>query len=69
MKSLLFATVLVVCALAVGLAGADPRQEEAFRRARLLMVERYLVKEGVTNKAVLASMSEVPRHRFVDPAW
>lgn len=45
------------------------QQEEAFRRARLLMVERYLVREGITHKAVLAAMRSVPRHLFVDPAY
>lgn len=32
------------------------------------MVDEYLVKEGITNRRVIAAMRKVPRHEFVLPA-
>lgn len=47
---------------------ADPvevRSEAAFREARMKMVQDELIREGIKNQSVLASMRAVPRHRFV----
>ncbi len=41
--------------------------EETQRARRLEMVERQIKDRGITNQAVLAAMSKVPRHRFVSP--
>ncbi|MCA9071436.1 MAG: protein-L-isoaspartate(D-aspartate) O-methyltransferase, partial [Planctomycetaceae bacterium] len=35
---------------------------------RNTMVDEYLVKEGITNRRVIAAMRKVPRHEFVLPA-
>ncbi|HKI18801.1 MAG TPA: protein-L-isoaspartate O-methyltransferase, partial [Isosphaeraceae bacterium] len=43
----------------------DDDSEETQRDRRLDMVERQIRDRGITNKAVLAAMSKVPRHRFV----
>jgi protein-L-isoaspartate(D-aspartate) O-methyltransferase len=43
--------------------------DETQRARRLEMVERQIRDRGVTDKAVLAAMSKVPRHRFVPPRW
>ncbi len=42
--------------------GRDP-----FVDARNRMVDDFLVREGITNKAVIKSMRTVPRHKFVPP--
>jgi protein-L-isoaspartate(D-aspartate) O-methyltransferase len=68
-RSVSFAITAVLFHLTALQAGADPRPDEAYRKARLRMVERYVVKEGITHPAVLAALREVPRHKFVDPAW
>ena len=34
---------------------------------RNLMVDEYLVKEGISNRRVIAAMRKVPRHEFVPP--
>ncbi len=52
--------------LAFGGFGGDI-PEETQRARRLEMVERQIRDRGVTDKAVLAAMSKVPRHRFVPP--
>lgn len=44
---------------------ADSQQPDKYRDARLNMVERELVREGIKNQAVLESMRQVPRHLFV----
>ncbi len=41
---------------------------EKFVRARKQMVDRQLRARGIKNKALLEVMSQVPRHRFVDPS-
>jgi protein-L-isoaspartate(D-aspartate) O-methyltransferase len=40
-----------------------------FDQQRLRMVEQQLRGRGITDPAVLAAMSRVPRHRFVDPEY
>ena len=50
------------CAVAISLAMPD------FARARLNMVESQIRTNKVTDPAVLAAFSEVPREAFVDPA-
>jgi protein-L-isoaspartate(D-aspartate) O-methyltransferase len=47
---------------------ASPRlvaQDEAFRAARLALVERHIAGQGVSDVATLAAMRTVPRHEFV----
>jgi protein-L-isoaspartate(D-aspartate) O-methyltransferase len=62
------------CRAAFGLFGlalvltARAQDDESFRAARLRMVEVDIAREGITNKAVLDAMREVPRHRLVDPS-
>jgi protein-L-isoaspartate(D-aspartate) O-methyltransferase len=53
----------VLASLHVQSAGVDE-----FQSQRLLMVDRQLRSRGIRNAAVLQAMSNVPRHRFVDPA-
>ena len=50
--------------LAFGGFGGDV-SEETQRERRLEMVEGQIRDRGITNRAVLAAMSKVPRHRFV----
>lgn len=40
---------------------------DRYAEARTRMVDEYLVKEGITNQAVLQSMRTVPRHLFCLP--
>ncbi len=49
------------------LAPAQPpaKEPEEYRAARLRMVERDLVRDGITHPAVLDAMRQVPRHLFV----
>jgi len=47
----------------------DDASEETYRARRLEMVERQIRYRGVTDQAVLAAMSKVPRHRFVPARW
>ncbi len=58
--------------LAVVLAVAAQRpskaQEPDWKRLRELMVQRYLVAEGITNPRVLKAMRDTPRHLFIPPA-
>lgn len=59
-----------MCALALitfGLTGTG--QEDVYQRARSRLVEEYLVKEGITNDAVLRAIRRVPRHLFVAPKY
>ena len=46
-------------------ACAEAQSRDRYRDARLRMVERFLVQEGITNKRVIAVMQQVPRHEFV----
>jgi protein-L-isoaspartate(D-aspartate) O-methyltransferase len=50
--------------VAVGGFGGDV-PEETQRQRRLEMVQRQIRDRGITDQAVLAAMSKVPRHRFV----
>ena len=43
--------------------------EQEFKRLRRLMVEEQLRPRGIRDKRVLAAMSKVPRHQFVDSSW
>lgn len=43
-------------------------QVDRLKALRNLMVDEYLVKEGITNRRVIAAMRTVPRHEFVLPA-
>ncbi len=44
-----------------------PTPDAIFQRARARMVERHLVRAGVTDARVLAAMGQVPREHFVPP--
>src|SRR5690349_957329 len=50
----------VACSL-LSAADEDPK----YRRLRLEMVKEVVAREGVTNRAVLDAMRQVPRHLFV----
>jgi len=39
--------------------------DESFNRAREVMIQRQLIRRGITDARVLAAMREVPRHLFV----
>jgi protein-L-isoaspartate(D-aspartate) O-methyltransferase len=54
--------------LASGGFGGD-LSEETQKARRLHMVARQIKERGVTDKAVLAAMTKVPRHRFVPDVW
>jgi protein-L-isoaspartate(D-aspartate) O-methyltransferase len=41
------------------------QEEEAFRQARLELVEKYIEGAGIMNEDVLRAMHAVPRHKFV----
>ena len=49
------------------IATPSTREEDAFRRQRLKMVEMTIEARGVTDRDVLRAMQTVPRHRFVKP--
>jgi protein-L-isoaspartate(D-aspartate) O-methyltransferase len=51
----------------LGIPRAALAQIDRFELQRNAMVEEYLVKEGITNRAVIAAMRKVPRHEFVLP--
>ena len=56
-----FATLLVLCAASLpGFAADDDYREE-----RTEMVEVAVVREGITNRAVIQALLKVPRHEFV----
>jgi protein-L-isoaspartate(D-aspartate) O-methyltransferase len=54
--------------LAFGGPGGD-LSEETQKSRRLHMVARQIKERGVTDKAVQAAMTKVPRHRFVPRVW
>lgn len=43
--------------------------EQEFKRLRKLMVKEQIRARGIKDERVLAAMSKVPRHEFVDPSW
>jgi len=43
--------------------------EETQKSRRLHMVARQIQERGITDKAALAAMTKVPRHRFVPDVW
>jgi protein-L-isoaspartate(D-aspartate) O-methyltransferase len=66
--ALLLSTLGLSGLVAWGGLGSDV-SEETQRARRHKMVERQIRDRGVNDKAVLAAMSKVPRHRFVPPYW
>lgn len=46
---------------------AMPGEEDGFRAERLTMVSSQLEARGISDRAVLAAMREVPRHEFIPP--
>ncbi len=51
----------------VVIASSLAAQEPDWRRQRELMVQRYLVAEGISNPRVLEAMRNTPRHLFIPP--
>jgi protein-L-isoaspartate(D-aspartate) O-methyltransferase len=43
------------------------KREASFRRLRSQMVERQLLREGITDPRVLEAMERIPRHAFMPP--
>ena len=43
------------------------KREASFHRLRSEMVERQLLREGVTDPRVLEAMERIPRHAFMPP--
>lgn len=62
-----FARSLVLVAAILGSLGAQNAYsaDDKFHDERMKMVQETLVREGITNKRVIESMSQVPRHEFV----
>ena len=63
--------LLAFCVLGVFLLkdpSPAPAQTDRLEMLRNHMVDEYLVKEGITNRRVIAAMRKVPRHEFVLPA-
>ncbi len=56
-----FATLLALCAGSLPGFAAD----DDYRDERTEMVEVAVVREGITNRAVIQALLEVPRHEFV----
>jgi protein-L-isoaspartate(D-aspartate) O-methyltransferase len=48
---------------------ATAQELDAYRRARLKMVEEKIVQAGVRNEVVLEAIRQVPRHLFVQPKF
>ena len=59
------AWVVVACACAVSLAGAQTEREMTEQRDR--MVDRQIEKRGIENARVLQALRDVKRHLFVAP--
>jgi protein-L-isoaspartate(D-aspartate) O-methyltransferase len=60
--------VAVSAAFLLGAFQVDD-SEEAHQARRLEMVRYQIEDRGIKNKAVLAALRKVPRHRFVPPVW
>ena len=58
-------TLALVCSFC--LAPTAVAQMDRMETLRNQMVDEYLVKEGITNRRVIAAMRKVPRHEFVLP--
>ena len=56
-----FATLLTLCAGSLSGFAAD----DDYRDERTEMVEVAVVREGITNRAVIQALQKVPRHEFV----
>lgn len=65
MKRFSLSLMIFGLALCPALAWGQVDRLEVLRNA---MVDEYLVKEGITNRRVIAAMRKVPRHEFVLPA-
>ena len=64
-------TLILAMAILWGLwgsAGSCFGQTDRMEALRNLMVDEFLVKEGISNKRVIAAVRKVPRHEFVPPA-
>ena len=67
--ALLSLSFLVVSALCTFGAFWQPASEEVQKTRRLEMVSTQIEARGVKDKAVLAALRKVPRHRFVPAMW
>jgi len=64
------AVILAAFCLFGGAAGqASPRDEEAFTRKRMIMVDEQVAARGVRDPDVLKALRAVPRHLFVPPEY
>jgi protein-L-isoaspartate(D-aspartate) O-methyltransferase len=53
----------------IGMRGQNfDHSADEFANQRRQMVEKQICDRGIQNPAVLAAMSKIPRHRFVDPS-
>jgi len=64
---LIISAPVALLVLGMSTAGGLAQEQDPYQKLRLKMVEEFIEKEGVTNEAVLNSMRQVPRHRFVPP--
>ena len=51
-----------------GRFGSAMKNRDVYARRRAEMVKKQLVGRGITDERVLAAMSELPRHKFVEEA-
>ena len=59
-------TIGLLSVLGIALLCGTSAAQDKSRDERLKMVQDVLIREGIQNKRVLESMSNVPRHEFVD---
>ena len=64
MKKLFLAFVIIAAIPALVLASPD-KEPKRYKREREKMVSSQIRSRGITDKKVLAAMTEVPRHHFV----
>jgi protein-L-isoaspartate(D-aspartate) O-methyltransferase len=71
LRTLIPASVIVLVVSTLCKLGAfwQPASEEVQQARRLEMVASQVQARGVKDKAVLAALQKVPRHRFVPAVW
>ena len=62
-------SIITAFAPRILLASWQPDPEETQQKRRLEMVATQIEARGVKDKAVLAALRKIPRHRFVPPLW
>ena len=63
----LFWTILMVVAAVIPARSGHAEPRDPYAEVRKEMVSEFIVREGVTNPAVLRAMRTVPRHKFIGP--